>query len=1373
MKENKKKWLHLDGPVDYNWVENLNSALDETAKMSLPSGEQIVMSQDMAILLETNSMRNMTPATVSRCGLVCLDPQQSCDTKAIFNTWLRDLTPNLKEYAPEIENAVNWLIVEGIAVFEEEKKAHKVLLPAIDLHWIIQNFQRMLTAMVFDYFLEYEQNNEVFMNTQAQRKYQDLEQALHINVKNTWVEEVDIDAEFTEYATEQLVGESRPTIGSRHGQVGGARALRVETPDVADRVDKTRRLPRCYFMDDELRYENALKFAPIWVECFVLFSLVWSFNPVLTENGRKEFDRRLRKKYEMCRSDYGTYQREKKKKEKAGKSKQKKGLTKEATVAEIKNRMILRAQDGLTLSWTDDMLERPLLISNYPQDASFFDYYFDLDRNDWAAFDVKQEIEGATSVYHGLIPSQKRIENLYVPTDENMRYNFILECLLTRQISALVLGPATSGRSALMRNLLFDAVYEFSKKLMSEHITLSKHSTCVSFKTMVEPLLEYKQEKNRRCRRLRPPAGNKLFCYIQDLHLSGVDQFGDQSAVEVIRDFLNVSSWLSLRKIRIRQIADVTFIADMAINSASTANVSERVLHRMNLVVLSALNLGSFKVQIQTLADMVMSSWFQLDRNIKEYAQRTIRSLSEICEVALHRLKPTPSKAHYTFNWKDITKILLSIQTVESNSMKSQKDVMSLMYHECLRTFGDRLLMQHDRHFFLDQLEEVCRKHFDVVDQSSEEYQVLVKQKATPSSIARYFAAKDKFVFDFGKPEAILFSQWNSEIEGRYLQVQNDPEEIGHVVQGCLDRYNDSNERVNIDLLLYTQLNLHMVKILRVISASAGHLINVAMKGFGQKAAVKLVAFAAGHTLVSIEAYQGYSEADWQSDLRQMLVDTAISDRPHTLHVDEFALLEDQWYTDLECLLKNNVQSETIRKSDILKIITAIHAEVEKEKLGTRLGLPAEEIKKEKLADYEAKKHQEEQQPHVVALEQQRMQKTLLKNPALEAEMYKVYLNRIKTNFHLVLQYSPSGANFRQKLNKHQEIMYLTQMIFWKDLRPADLTSLGAAFLDKRVQDELDALLVRRGQVPESAGQRLRKEREEDSKILRCVARMYLYSQYMTERYANDAHQHYQLTPSHYLLTFQYQRHLIESKREDMKEHIEKYNAGLRKLKETLQAIYNYHTQLKKKGPELQSRLEHIERLVIEIEEEFMRVKGKREDLKRAAFEVSEKTGQSKEIQLACEETMNRIVPSLNQAINSVDAIQKADLAQLRSMNKPPKSIKIALTILCIFLEIPPADKLSKKTGQPKKSYWKAAQSKDVLGNIELPRIMIDFDRNKITKETMLQVEAEMLHPDFSYQKAHTASRAATGIFKWIKFTRDYFYVFKEIEPRRDAHMAA
>jgi hypothetical protein len=65
------------------------------------------------------------------------------------------------------------------------------------------------------------------------------------------------------------------------------------------------------------------------------------------------------------------------------------------------------------------------------------------------------------------------------------------------------------------------------------------------------------------------------------------------------------------------------------------------------------------------------------------------------------------------------------------------------------------------------------------------------------------------------------------------------------------------------------------------------------------------------------------------------------------------------------------------------------------------------------------------------------------------------------------------------------------------------------------------------------------------------------------------------------------------------------------------------------------------------------------------------------------------------------------------------------------------------------------------------------FNREKLTPELMMEIEEVLANDNFSYEKAFAASAAALGIFKWVKATRDYFYIFKEIEPRRDAFMMA
>ena len=136
-KTSTKKWIVLDGPVDHYWVENLNSILDENKKMNLPNGETINLSDGMCLLLETDNLSNVTPATISRCGLVFLSRGEVNKPKQIFNQYLGRLPPNLNESIKDIENQTNWLMTECLRIFDNERHKGTLLLPGIDYHWVV------------------------------------------------------------------------------------------------------------------------------------------------------------------------------------------------------------------------------------------------------------------------------------------------------------------------------------------------------------------------------------------------------------------------------------------------------------------------------------------------------------------------------------------------------------------------------------------------------------------------------------------------------------------------------------------------------------------------------------------------------------------------------------------------------------------------------------------------------------------------------------------------------------------------------------------------------------------------------------------------------------------------------------------------------------------------------------------------------------------------------------------------------------------------------------------------------------------------------------------------------------------------------------
>lgn len=64
------KWIVLDGDLDANWIESMNSVMDDNRILTLASNERIPLKPHMRMIFEIRDLNFASPATVSRAGII-------------------------------------------------------------------------------------------------------------------------------------------------------------------------------------------------------------------------------------------------------------------------------------------------------------------------------------------------------------------------------------------------------------------------------------------------------------------------------------------------------------------------------------------------------------------------------------------------------------------------------------------------------------------------------------------------------------------------------------------------------------------------------------------------------------------------------------------------------------------------------------------------------------------------------------------------------------------------------------------------------------------------------------------------------------------------------------------------------------------------------------------------------------------------------------------------------------------------------------------------------------------------------------------------------------------------------------------------------
>ena len=214
----ERRYILYDGDVDALWIENMNSVMDDNKLLTLANSERIRLQPHCAMLFEVGDLQYASPATVSRCGMVFVDPK-NLGYRPYWQKWCnrrerRDEAECLKRLFDKYVPSLIDMIVEGIVDGKQGDKL-KAIIPLTPLNMVVQ-LGYMLEALLAPYETNKESMDEQVLECVfIEAMYWSLGAGLPEDAR------LKFDKQLKYWSAMQTIDDKEPTAFAKPGEIPG------------------------------------------------------------------------------------------------------------------------------------------------------------------------------------------------------------------------------------------------------------------------------------------------------------------------------------------------------------------------------------------------------------------------------------------------------------------------------------------------------------------------------------------------------------------------------------------------------------------------------------------------------------------------------------------------------------------------------------------------------------------------------------------------------------------------------------------------------------------------------------------------------------------------------------------------------------------------------------------------------------------------------------------------------------------------------------------------------------------------------------------------------------------------------------------------
>jgi dynein heavy chain len=451
-----------------------------------------------------------------------------------------------------------------------------------------------------------------------------------------------------------------------------------------------------------------------------------------------------------------------------------------------------------------------------PADGLVYDYAWVPEESTWTTW-----METSAEYVHD---AKMDFAELVIPTKDSVRNTFLLKSLLTNGYHALNVGSTGTGKTI-----------NINKYLQKEMDPRRYVPLCLGFSAQTsanqtQDIIDGKLEKRKKGV-YGPAAGFHFIIYVDDLNMPQRELYFAQPPVELLRQCISQNGWYDRKTLTFRRIIDWTFVAAMGPPGGGRNPISARIKRWLNIVGYVEMDRNSKELIFKTILGNFLSG--SDNAKVPLLTANMVSSTIDIYENISRELRPTPAKAHYTFNLRDLAKVFQGVLMCDLKKTAGPVPLARLWVHEARRVFQDRLINMEDVGWFEDQLKAQMALTFEM------EWSEVVPGERL-------------FFGDYMVPGA----------DPRYYEEVDDHGKLmGMIEEYLLDYNNDSKTPMN--LVMFLDAVEHVSRISRILRQPQGNALCLGVGGSGRQSLTRLAAFMAEYEVFQIEVAKGYVAFEW------------------------------------------------------------------------------------------------------------------------------------------------------------------------------------------------------------------------------------------------------------------------------------------------------------------------------------------------------------------------------------------------------------------------------------------------------------------------------------------------------------------------------